>query len=66
MSALSIISNVLSHSTLFQIFKVIFGCQELQSVFGTPVSYLPNSASWTKEWRETYKVLITIWILGNP
>ena len=54
MSALSIISNVLSHSTLFQIFKVIFGCQELQSVFGIPVSYLPKSASWTKEWRETY------------
>ena len=31
MSALRIISNVLNHSTLFQIFKVIFGCQELQS-----------------------------------
>ena len=30
MSAMRIISNVLTHSTLFQIFKVIFVCQELQ------------------------------------
>ena len=31
MSALRIISNVLNHSTMFQNFEVLFGCQELQT-----------------------------------
>ena len=31
MSALRIISNVLNHSTVFQIIEIIFGCQYLQS-----------------------------------
>ena len=48
MSALRIISNVLTHSTLFQIFKVIFVCQELQS------------AVW-EEWKETYHMDTDTW-----
>ena len=54
MSALRIISNVINHSTVFQIFKVISDVKNYSQLFGMLVSYLPRSASWTKEWRETY------------
>ena len=54
MSALKIISNVLNHSTLFQIFKSFSNVKNYSQLFGTPVSYLPRPASWIKEWGETY------------
>ena len=43
--ALGIISNVLNHSTLFQIFKVISDVKNYSQLFGTSVCYLPRSAS---------------------
>ena len=46
--------NVLNHSTLFQIFKSFADIKNYSQLFGTPVSYLPRSASWKKEWGETY------------
>ena len=54
MSALRIISNVLNHSTMFQIFKSFSDVKNYIQLFGMLVSYLPRSASWTKEWGQTY------------
>ena len=53
MSTLRIISNVLNHSTVFQI-KSFSDVKNYSQLFGTLVSYLPKSASWTKEWGKTY------------
>ena len=53
MSTLRIISNVLNHSTVFQI-KSFSDVKNYSQLFGTLVSYLPRSASWTKEWGKTY------------
>ena len=56
MSALRIILNVSNHSTVFQIFEVIFTLifKNYSQLFRIPVSYLPRSTSWTKEWGKTY------------
>ena len=54
MSALRIILNILNYSTVFQIFKSYLDVKNYSQLFGTLVSYLPKSASWTKEWGETY------------
>ena len=45
------IENYFEHiKSLYSVLDV----KNYSQLFGTLVSYLPRSASWTKEWRETY------------
>ena len=38
----------------FRFLKSFLNVKSCSQLFGTLVSYLPGSASWTKEWGETY------------